>query len=221
MNELIEIFTTANMLQFTKIQNQCVTAITSLMTFDNVLEVWQIAERFNSETLLAKSRYLAVTEFQKVIETNSFLDMDCKWLFKFLANRNLMVDHEMNVFKAGMLWLTNNNEHTVDRERIIYILLSCLDFNELSIFNIMEIQKHSTLKNLRYLTYILQHIIYVRNKESGGGEYSDDIIDKAKILQESKRRHRGGLPTFTLCNTLTKENEEAVRKLGLGKHLLA
>lgn len=217
INKLIGIFITANMLLFTKIQEECITALNWEMCVDNVLEIWQLAERFNIEAINVKARFLAVTEFEKIRKTDSFLNLDLTWIFKYLANRHLLLDHEMNVFEAGMRWLAKNDEEAVDKEKIIYTLFTCLDFNKLSVFNIMEIQNHVTLQNYRNLIQVLKCIVDIRNKNSAN-KYTDDVVNKAKLLLGSKQRLEGRYPTFAFHYTADDEQDEIVNRLAIGKN---
>lgn len=213
--ELIQILTTASMLQFATVQNLCVKALNESLAPDNALIVWQAAEKLDLQVLLAKARYIALTEFETIRKTETFIKLEYKWLLKVLASRNLVADREINVFEAGMLWLANN-ENIADKENIAFTLLSCLDFSEISVLNLIEMRYHEVLKNFERLVEILLYILESKKHDGDSSKFGNDVIDKANILLNTKRRHRGGYPAFILHYIKDSQNE-TVRKLGLGK----
>lgn len=193
--ELISIFTTANMLQFLFAQNKCFEAIEESMCADNIFEIWQFAEAFHFKELLVKTRYIALTEFDDVRKSTSFLSLHPKWLFRYLCNLNLYCIREMDVFEAGMFWLSNNFVDDNVRESVIFTLLTCLDFNELSIENINKIKADINIEKIPILTYVLQHTIGIKSS-SASHSVPDSIIKRVEILLKSKRRIKDGYPTF-------------------------
>lgn len=213
LNELILIFTTANMLQFHAIQELCVQPVLDLMSPENVLIVWQFAEKFELKDLKVKARYLAVTEFEKIRKTDSFLALESEWLFRYLANRNLLCHHEANVFDAGMLWITSN---CGESENIIYSLLCCMDFNALSSVNVVELQSHFSLNTFKNLVDILQCVVDIRNKQSLSG-HTAAVTAKAEFLLKSKPRVRAEYPAFTI-NSISDEQNATLCALGMGNN---
>lgn len=199
------------MLQFTAVQEHCVQPVLDLTTVDNVIHIWQFAEEFELKDLKMRARYLAVTEFEKIRKTDSFLTMDSEWFFRYLANRNLWCDREANVFEAGMLWITNNCEESED---VIYTLLCCLDFNTLSSSDIMEMQSHSDLKAFTNLVDILRFVLDKKSKQFL--TKSTDGFAKAEFLLNSKPRIRPECPAFTIASTNVEEQNAVASVLGMG-----
>lgn len=193
--ELLAIIRVANKYLFTNVQSKCVEAIGNMLTADNVLEIWQAAEELNLNELFLKIRYIAATEFETIRKTANFLKLNSAMLYRFLASIALLCDNEMNVFEAAMLWLINNQEESVDKEDTIYKLLICLDFNQLTVTDLMEIQKNKFIKNSKDLSAVLQYIIDNKSEKTSF-EHASDVIDKANILLKSKARIKDGYPTI-------------------------
>lgn len=202
-NEVLSILKTADKYLLTAVQNKCAETLERLVSVDSVLEVWQIAERLNLKRLLVKARYLAVTEFETVRKTGGFVRLDSAYLFRFLANTSLLCDNEMNVFEAGMHWLVGNPEESFDKEEVIYMLLTCLDYCKLSDSDIMEIQNNNFIKKSQNLYAVLQYVVDARKKNISY-VYATDVIDKANILLNSKQRAKDGFPTFVYRCTIDK-----------------
>lgn len=162
----------------------------------NCLEIFKFAQKCDLKHLMVLARYIALTEFNKAKNTSGFFNLSRTEVYTYLSDAYLWVDNEMDVFDASMKWLRYNN-HIEDTEGTLFLLLSCINFNELSVSDINEIIKHNIVKKYSYVVDVLNFLLG-KQKKSKSKNYIKNVGIKAMQLKCSKSRSRDCVAGF-LC----------------------
>ena len=87
----------------------------------NCLGLLKYAECFGLDNLYNISKRHSLYYFNKVVKHNEFLDLSSQRLIKFLSEKHLNVESELNVLDAVDLWVNSNptNEKTADLADIL------------------------------------------------------------------------------------------------------
>lgn len=185
---------TACMLQFVKVINMCVDKIQAILSPKNCFPVWEACEALDLHSLCLKAKSMALTEFAVIKDLDCLLRLSLRHLFVYLANIYLQCENEMLVFQTCMKWWYENSEKYVDRDRTLFTLLACINFNSLSCHDIKEMQSYPDIADNENILGILNCIIDFKNQKILS--YDENIINKAKVLNESRSRIYPEYPCF-------------------------
>lgn len=181
------------------------TKMVKLLNAADALNAIQFAERFNLKHLRLAARYKALTEFNIIQNSADFLNLNRTEVLEYLSDVHLYCDKEFDVFKASMKWLQHNsNEKT---EQVVFLLLNCLDFNELFVYNLNHMVQHTLVKQYNNVVDVLNFIITERKKLISKN-YNNEVKDKAIQLIASKHRSRSHVVGFICRNNCKEVNSE-------------
>lgn len=172
---------TANMLQFINVLKIVLEKIIQLIDVNNVFKVLKFVERYDFIDLIIRARCFALTEFSAVKRTRDFFNLNIVDIYKYLSDIHLWCENEMDVFHSLIDWVKHHqNDEKICNESSIFLLLTCLNFNSLSIDDIIEIREHVIIQQYSEIVIILNFLI---NNEHV-------CYDKVKQLKNSKCRKR-------------------------------
>lgn len=182
------------MLQFVKVINMCADKIQALLSPKNCFPVWEACEALDLQSLCLKAKSMALTEFAVIKDLDCLLRLSFRHLFIYLANRYLQCENEMLVFQTCMKWWYENSEKYSDRDGSLFTLLACINYNNLSSLDIKEMQSYPDIADNENILSILNCIIDFKNQKILS--YDENIINKAKVLNESRSRVYPEYPCF-------------------------
>lgn len=180
----------ANMLQFIEVLKIVTDKIRLSLDVNNVFSVMKFAESMNMIDLVSQARCYALTEFNSVKKSEHFLKLSLIELYKYLADIHLWCNNEMEVFNSIIDWFNHHDDDAINNESSLFLLLTCLDFNSLSIENLTEIKQNCMIQKYSEIVTSLNCII--------DDKYTS--CDKAKQLKNSKSRNRDCFIGLLNCN---------------------
>lgn len=188
----------AHMLQFLEVLEYGVNERITFLNGNSALDTWILAETLNQHHLRVVARYMALTEFNIVRETRTFLDLDLDRVARYLGDVNLCCENEMDVFDAGMLWWANNSNRIRNLQQTLFLLLSCLDFNKISSADVIKITDHHVVKEFNHVIDVLHYIIDLKENKILLSDYNKDVVEKATRLLSAKHRNIDHCPGFVV-----------------------
>uniref|UniRef100_A0A6P7GQK7 Kelch-like protein 38 n=1 Tax=Diabrotica virgifera virgifera TaxID=50390 RepID=A0A6P7GQK7_DIAVI len=128
--DVLMILHAACMLQFCEIRNMCLDKLNQILSVQNCLKVWIMAEQLELKPLVLKAKRLALTEFMSIIKENdSINDLNLQQLIRYIGSVHLVTDSELTVFQTLMKWwYDHSKDHTSDD---FIKLLSCVNYKQL------------------------------------------------------------------------------------------
>ena len=87
-----------------------------LLTKDNVLTIYSVAEHYKLASLSKLSLNYIERCFQIVVENQNYLHLDFRIVAKILNSSELNIHSEVEIFNAAINWLKRNRLVCVDRQ---------------------------------------------------------------------------------------------------------
>lgn len=203
-NELLLVLQAACMLLFLKIQKICVDKIVNEMNTRNCFEIWQVCEFLNIKPLYVKAKARALSEFSTIAQEDFIYQLDLQWFSRYVGNRNLECQNEMEVFQCCMRWFYENctEREEDEKEDILFVLLGCLDFNTLSVQDLEEMKAYPDVLVYSSVADTINCMIDLKKNEILC--YDDSILSRARVYLESKKR----IVQHCICFMVTMRTEK-------------
>lgn len=178
----------ACMLQFLRIKNKCVQKILNEMSTHNCLEMWRVCHFLDIKSIYLKAKAKALSSFSEIAQEDCIYQLDLRWFSRYVGNRNLECENELEVFQCCMRWFYENCEEISDdnKEEILFVLLGCLDFKSLSVQDLQEMKSYPDV--VAYSAVIDTINCITGLKENAILYYGDSVLSRARIYFESKSR---------------------------------
>lgn len=183
-DDVLSVLETACMLQFLRIKQICVNKILNEMSTRNCFEIWRVCEFLDIKPLYVKAKAKALSEFSTIAREDFIYQLDLRWFCRYVANRNLECQNEMEVFQCCMRWFYENCN--AEKEEILFVLLGCLDFNSLSVHDLHEMKTYPDVLAYATLTNTINCVIDI--KENVILRCDDEILSRARVYLDSKKR---------------------------------
>lgn len=198
--DLLSVLETACMLQFDRIRSICIDRITRIIHVRNSLEIWNVAELLDLQSLRQKTKNLLLTEFDQIRDTY-ILKFNLIQLHDYLGNVCLWVNNEMDVFRTCIKWYDNSYNKIAalnlsEETNLCYYFLTFMDFNRLSNKNIQEIMLHPRINTKDEIVGILNNILNARYRKVIFNYKSS--FSKEIILLNCRRRIRNNFPCLLM-----------------------
>ena len=110
---VLDIFESANMLQFITAMKFCETFLQEQITVQNCSQFMLYAERFYCMALYAKGRLCAAQNFKEVSMSEDYLRLPVTNMLHLLQESNLDMEYEEHVYEAMMRWLNFDKDERV------------------------------------------------------------------------------------------------------------
>ena len=134
---VFHILEAASMLQFSSIQKQCCDYLIASMVVDNVIEILIVAEHLSIHNMYSKAFGFALYHFERVMHSQSFLNLEAQTLKKIVNSSQLKVSSEVVVFEAIMKWVKFDEP---SRHKYLSEIAELLRTDELSIQQLKELK---------------------------------------------------------------------------------
>lgn len=118
-----KLFHAASLLQIECLQERCEDFLITGVTSENCVGIWRIARSHNCSNLKQKSWEAMVDNFQYVVHSDDFLDMDIDELCLAVGSRDIVVPNEEFVCDTVIAWMNRDFEaRKIHIDRILEIL---------------------------------------------------------------------------------------------------
>lgn len=174
------------MLQFLRIKNMCIDRIINAMNISNCFEIWRSCEFLDVKPLCVKAKQKALTEFSTIAQQDYIYQLDLQSFSRYIGNRSLECQNEMEVFQSCMRWFYENCEERKNKDEILFVLLGCLDFKALSVQDLQEMKAYPDILAYPTATDTINCVIGL--KQNAILRYNDSVLSRARIYFESKNR---------------------------------
>ena len=102
---VLDIFESADMLQFLKAMKFCETFLQDQITFRNCLHFMLYADAFSCDGLYEKGRLCAAQNFKVICNCEDYLNLPVTHLINLLIEGNLEMEYEEQVYEAMRRWI--------------------------------------------------------------------------------------------------------------------
>ncbi|XP_034717551.1 kelch-like protein 40b [Etheostoma cragini] len=188
-----DIFAVANVYQIPSIFTVCVSFLQKRLSLSNCLAVFRLGLMLDCPRLAISARNYACERFQLISRDEEFLQLLPGELAAIIANDNLNVEKEEEVFEALMNWMSRDTE---SREKDLPGLLDCVRLRLVNEDYLKEkVEKH---KLISFNPELQQKLQLVR----------DALAGKMPEVKKSKSKKEEGGAEIDGNNEDTAEEEE-------------
>ncbi|XP_050518325.1 kelch-like protein 38 [Diabrotica virgifera virgifera] len=180
--DILMVLHAACMLQFCEIKNMCLDKLNQIISVQNCLKIWIMAEQLDIKPLILKAKRLALTEFMTFIKENdSINDLNLQQLIRYIGSLHLVTDSELTVFQTLMKWwYGHSQDHTSDD---FIKLLSCVNYKQLLPDHFRETLTYPDIANTE-IEDILKCLYNILNNIPNCS-CSKKCLDLASLLSQS------------------------------------
>lgn len=183
-DEVLLVLEAACMLQFLRIKQICIDKILNEMNTRNCFEIWRICEFLDIKPLYVKAKAKALSEFSAIAQEDFIYQLDQRWFCRYVANRNLECANEMEVFLCCMRWFHKNCGE--EKEKILFVLLGCLDFNALSVHDLHEMKAYPDVLACTAVADTINCVSDIKKRVVL--RCDDAVLSRARVYLGSKKR---------------------------------
>ena len=83
------------------------------MSDSNCLGLWKYAEDIGLDGLYNIAKRHSLYYFKNVFKYSEFLELSPDWLIKYLSEKQLNVESELNILDAAELWMLSNSTNEI------------------------------------------------------------------------------------------------------------
>lgn len=172
--------------------------------------MWKFTEMLSISPLWIQAKFLALEESYSVIEGPYIFELNLDQICSYLGQMYLNVKEEFAIFQAAMNWWYDN-QHMYDEKgyfEVVLRLLNCIDFRQLTEFEIQEMLSFPNIVDNAQITAVLNGVLKLKhNKIIGDSVISGEHLMYAKHLCNSKSRRKPKVPGLLLGQfTVPKNN---------------
>ena len=135
LQEAIEVAEASSRLQCVELIVIMDCKMTDVVTLENCVAVWKLADRIHMEVLAQKAQRVAGNKFSDLIKEHEpdFLSLDLDMLLGLLDRKKLSIDGEEALFTSIMKWCKSNEVANALPENAMEQLLTRVQFNDMSL----------------------------------------------------------------------------------------
>lgn len=133
-----ELLAAADLFQVTEVVEACCSFLKREFHPTNCLGIMNLAEAFSCLDLSTAARTFSQRNFIEVVKQEEFLDLSIDSLLKLLSSEYICIEHEFQVFEAGLNWILHNPS---ERRQSLVQILECIRFpliQPTKLFNCIE-----------------------------------------------------------------------------------
>ena len=148
------ILETADLLQFHTAKSSCCDFIKDNININNCLEIYQFAEIYNCENILNLSQNLFNYNWKKLLETESFLNIDLDILLNLIGDDSIAIQKEIDIVEIIVTWIEAS---LPERYHYLPLLLKHIRWSYLSPKDLLKLQNYELIKNCNKSQDIVQN----------------------------------------------------------------
>ncbi|XP_048523246.1 kelch-like protein 30 isoform X2 [Dendroctonus ponderosae] len=199
--DIYAILKCACMLQFTAIKEKCVSLLQRILNSETCLMMWKFTEMLSISPLWIQAKFLALEESYTVIEGPYIFELNLDDICSYLGHVYLNIREEFNIFQAAMNWWYENQQKYEEKDQfgVVLRLLNCIDFRQLTEFEIQEMLSFPNIVDNVQITAVLNGVLKLKyNKIIENSSISGEHLIYAKHLCNSKGRRKSKVPGLLL-----------------------
>lgn len=109
-----DVVAAATMLQFGDVENMCEEFLLEQLTESNCLGLWQLGEQYELQAVKKAALDMVLHNFDSIVKIEEFYNLKVMGLQMLLANDDVFVFSEEDIFNAVVQWVQYDEEERIE-----------------------------------------------------------------------------------------------------------